>query len=121
VATQASGGGLACPSPLTETQSCAVDCVGAWDSEWSECVDGSQTKMYTITTEAFGGGAACSDKAGDKKTQSCEVEAPKEVVETPVELVAEEEGSNIWLYVGGGVLLLIVLIIVAFMVLRKKK
>ena len=121
VATQASGGGLACPSPLTETQSCAVDCVGAWDSDWSECVDGSQTKMYTITTEAFGGGAACSDKAGDKKTQKCESEAPKEVVETPVELVAEEEGSNIWLYVGGGVLLLIVLIIVAFMVLRKKK
>lgn len=120
VATQASRGGLACPSPLTETQSCAVDCVGAWDSDWSECVDGSQTKMYTITTEAFGGGKACSDKAGDKKTQKCEVEAPKEVVEPPVELV-EEEGSNIWLYVGGGVLLLIVLIIVAFMVLRKKK
>jgi hypothetical protein len=76
--------------------------------------------MYTVTTEAFGGGAACSDKAGDKKTQKCEVEAPKEVEETPVELVEEEKGSNIWLYVGGGVLLLIVLI-VAFMMLRKKK
>jgi hypothetical protein len=97
-----------------------VDCVGAWDSDWSECVDGSQTKMYTITTEAFGGGLACSDKAGDKKTQKCESEAPKELVTTPGELV-EEEGSNIWLYVGGGVLLLFVLIVVAFMVLRKKK
>jgi hypothetical protein len=81
--------------------------------------------MYTVTTEAFSGGRACSDKDGDKKTQSCKTEdaseAPKEVKEPPAApLVEEEKGSNIWLYVGCGVLLLIVLI-VAFMVLRKKK
>ena len=72
VTTPSANGGLACPSSLTETGTCAkdcsVNCVGSW-SIWGACnatcinnnlsASGSRTRTFTVTTPMANGGLAC--------------------------------------------------------------
>ena len=81
VATAASGGGTACPSPTTVTQSCntgacAVDCAGSWGS-WGSCSEscgsGIQSRSYSVATAASGGGISCPSVT--TMTQVCNTQA----------------------------------------------
>jgi hypothetical protein len=100
VTTPQSGQGAACAT--TETQECIeedcpppVDCVGAFGEMSAcsaDCGGGTQSRTYTITTEAAHGGAECLDptgtglplKTGDTDTQACNAHAC-----APVDCVGE--------------------------------
>lgn len=45
-----------------------VNCAGSWGN-WSACVDDSQSRFYTVTTQASGGGTACPNVRTE--TQAC--------------------------------------------------
>lgn len=45
----------------TISAACPIDCAGSYDAEWSECVEGKQTKRFNITTSAANGGAECTE------------------------------------------------------------
>ena len=58
IITPSSGGGKACPTVLSTTQPCPVDCVESMKSP-SECTAVGQD-LYTLTTQARNGGKACT-------------------------------------------------------------
>ena len=81
VEQDAAFGGLNCPfnddtpnERTCETQSCPVDCVGAWQS-WSTCStscgDGSQQRLFAISTAATAGGVACVHTDDETESQAC--------------------------------------------------
>jgi hypothetical protein len=84
ITSQPKYGGTKCPTNLTVTQSCVVPppppnpvpCVGSW-SEWSACsttacgTSGTQTRTYTLTTAATGGGNATCPLNGAIETRPC--------------------------------------------------
>ena len=46
---------------------CPVDCQGSW-SDWSTCINGTQTRTYSVTTPASNGGLLCPISP---QTQTC--------------------------------------------------
>ena len=79
ISTPAFKGGSECPSPETRdcnTQACPVDCVGTW-GDWGDCSadcgGGTQTRDYSIITNASNGGLPCpsSPETQDCNTQEC--------------------------------------------------
>jgi len=74
-------GGKPCVGPQVETQDCnsdgcPVDCVGSWGA-WPacDCRTATQTRTFTIRTEAGFGGAPCNHTNGEKETQDCVVQS----------------------------------------------
>lgn len=83
ILTEASGGGLACPSDLSQTvscntQDCPVDCVVSAFGPFGDCsatacgTTGTKTQTRTVLTPASGGGLACPALSN---TQACSVPA----------------------------------------------
>jgi len=82
ITTPAANGGVACPvSPQQEpcnTDPCPVDCGGNWE-KWGlcsqSCGTGSQTRSFTITTDAANGGSDCPATPQEQKcnTDPCPV------------------------------------------------
>jgi len=78
VSVAAANGGTACPGQQAQpctADGCPVNCVGSW-SEWGTCpcpgnggTTSTQTRNYTITTEAQNGGKVCDDSGAT--SQSC--------------------------------------------------
>lgn len=83
ITTAQSGTGTSCSyangaSQTCNTAACPVNCVGSWGS-WGSCSaacgGGTQTRTYSITTPASGGGTACSATNGATGSQSCNTAA----------------------------------------------
>ena len=58
--------------------SAQTNCVGEWSIEVGACTTACETRTYTVTTAASGGGAACD--ANDGTTAECQ---PGEVGSSP--------------------------------------
>jgi hypothetical protein len=82
IQTNAEHGGTTCPHPNghIDTQNCntqpcpSIDCVGsfgAFDSCSASCGGGTQSRTYTIQTNAEHGGATCPHTNGHIDTQNC--------------------------------------------------
>jgi hypothetical protein len=81
IQTNAEHGGATCPhingdidTQNCNTQNCPIDCVGsfgAFDTCDKNCGGGTQSKTYTIQTNAEHGGATCPHTNGYKATQNC--------------------------------------------------
>ena len=79
---EADFGGVGCDNqtgdqiflPCNE-ESCPIDCVGSWSTEWSQCSKtcggGERTKTFTITTPAAHSGVGCEKQTGDQMTEPC--------------------------------------------------
>ena len=50
--------------------SAQTDCVGAWDVNPADCTTACETRTYTVTTAASGGGSDCD--ANDGTTAECQ-------------------------------------------------
>ena len=51
--------GSHCESGMELTLNAGVDCVGEWSIEVGACTTACETRTYTVTTAAAGGGSAC--------------------------------------------------------------
>merc|ERR1719320_1006668 len=81
ITTYASNGGSACPYSHGRTQTqacdngaCPVNCVGSWSAYGScskTCGPGSETRTYSITTPASGGGSQCPYFDGNTQNRIC--------------------------------------------------
>ena len=62
--------GSHCESGMIQTFTVNRDCVGAWNMEVGACTTACETRTYTVTTAAAGGGSACP--VADGATADCQ-------------------------------------------------
>ena len=62
--------GSHCESGMELTLNAGVDCVGAWSMGEGECTADCETRTYTVSTAASGGGSACGVEDGT--TNDCQ-------------------------------------------------
>ncbi len=122
--------GTACPAdlPVSNTRTCVndpVNCVGGWGS-FSSCVNGTQTKRYTITTPAAYGGTPClGNNEPDYITQNCTDPSSNTHYDSKSYEEDDKEESfwekYKWYIIGGGSAFLLVIIAVIMVFVLKKK
>ena len=55
-----------CDGGMIQTFNAGVDCVGAWSMGEGECTADCETRTYTVSTAASGGGSACGVEDGTR-------------------------------------------------------